>query len=135
MNEPLFICRQAKASDLHYVMETWVKSNQATRHDPHYQREQRLTIEGILNRPGSCARVAHTVDDEDAILGWAIYQDAPRPVIYYCYVRDGSRRIGIARALLASLSARQDEIEFTHKPTFRLELPPNFAYVPERNFR
>ena len=61
-----------------------------------YFREQHKLIEHILAH--SITRIAHTLEDEDTILGWIVYQRSP-DCVHYSFVKPPFRRHGVFRAL------------------------------------
>ena len=100
--EPLAMVsyRVGKAADRAYVARTWVRAYAHTDWGRDtgrvYAAEHPLVVASILER-GAELRVAHVIDDEDAILGFAVTEGR---CIHYVYVRVETRRLGIARTLV-----------------------------------
>lgn len=89
-----YAIRFGKPEDLPYVTDTWVKRDERLKG----QRMVEATkhVRGILATPGTFLRVAHLLDDIDAILGYAVFgADA----LHFVYVRKPARGRGISRAL------------------------------------
>ena len=137
--EPLAMVsyRVGKAADRAYVARTWVRAYAHTDWGRDtgrvYAAEHPLVVASILER-GAELRVAHVIDDEDAILGFAVTEGR---CIHYVYVRVETRRLGIARTLLGYRLAESSEVlEFSHRPqALGLKLPPRWTYNPYRAFR
>ena len=88
-----FSVRLGRPSDLPYVEDTWAKRGRG----PHERiGAAKVRIRAILGDPGSLLRVAVLPDDDDAILGWAVWSDDR---IQFAYVRKDARGQGVAKAL------------------------------------
>ena len=83
--------RQGKIEDLPYIIETWV--GQATRHGI---RAQHVKPTAIHRLKTSAVTVACLPDDEDAIIGYGVFE-AGR--VHMLYVRSSARRLGVANAM------------------------------------
>ena len=136
----LCIIRPGKVLDLPYITESWIRSNSRTDSARDaikvYYEEARLYISKILDCYSDIVKIkiACLPDDEDAILGWAVYEVDPDPeysgIIHYVYVRNEARRNGIAKELLSEVLGQPD-ITFTHKPALHgFKIPDTWAYNP-----
>ncbi len=138
---PLFCIREGRKSDHAFVYSSWLGSDRFSRHGQSYARvyaaEQQRTIADILARSGVSLRTACALDDDDAIVGWSVTQDAgPLACVHYCYVKKGLRRMGVATALLATLLGKR--CEFSHQPVIHnkdLRPPAGWTYNPTRAYR
>jgi GNAT superfamily N-acetyltransferase len=104
VSEP-FLLRLGVNDDVPYVMDSWLQQERRA------ERRGLVAIEGhrflpwqktmqrqILGRSTVHLVVACLPDDPTVILGWAV--TGPR-CVYYVYVRESSRRLGLAKAMLA----------------------------------
>lgn len=120
MPDPFFLIRAGRASDKPFFLESWQASHSLTtigkEMGPRYISEQKELINDILSRPTTQTRVAIVPDDDDAILGYAVlgHLDTLLPRVYFVYVKQHARKLGIATALLHGLKERQ--VIYTHKP-------------------
>jgi GNAT superfamily N-acetyltransferase len=122
--------RHGGPNDHAYVVDSWYQSHGASAngedHGPNFVTEQKALIRRILARPTTELRVACDADDSDAIHGYAVLEPpfgiqrgmGLPPValarLYYVYVKGVSRRLGIAKALLADVA--KGPCIYTHKP-------------------
>lgn len=98
-----FTLRPATETDLAYILDTWLEGMAPEYRDVRksdYERDGRLHILGILQRPGVGVVVASPVDEPTVI--WA-YIVAEAGLIHWCYVRKTHRRLGIARRLVNAI--------------------------------
>ena len=121
--EPFFRIRAGRPGDHAFISESWLGSHAQTalgrEMGPQYITDQKNLIKQILARPSTEVRMAVDKDDDDALFGFAVvgYIRTLLPRAYYCFVKRDSRRLGIAKALLADLLERQ--VVYTHKPPQR----------------
>ena len=126
--------RPGRLSDLAYVRDSWLKCDRtspAARDEGlGYMARQKSRIRRILAR--ATLSVAVSVDDEDAIVGWAVYETEP-PTLYYVHVRADARQLNIASRLLAPLGLVP--VTFTHRPSVRgaLPIPASWRYSRDPN--
>jgi GNAT superfamily N-acetyltransferase len=128
---PVFFSVRLGVPDDHaYVFDTWHRAHQASTngedHGPNFIVEQKHLIRRILARPTTELRIAADAEDSYAIHGYAVVEPAfgrarsiggppvALPRVYYVYVKGSSRRLGIAKALLADLLSMT--AIYTHKP-------------------
>lgn len=113
---PVFRVRPSTPDDRKFVLSRWLWSEEvahAHREGNLFRNWQNTMMDAILARPGTTIRVASPADD-DAIAGFAVvgHERAPTapPVVFYAYVDEAARRMGIASLLLGDLLARRDVI-------------------------
>ncbi len=104
--------RQAAATDLNYVFETYWKDYIQFAGPPRQSAQQRLRnrMSMLWHRAGIL--VAHFKDDPLVLLGWIC---AEAPALHYVYVKKRYRGQGIARSLVAAAGfAPHPQILATH---------------------
>lgn len=125
--------RDYLASDEHFVRDSWVRSYS---HSPvardagaAYFQEHRRLVSSLIADPKTRILIACVADDHGAICGWAAWRE--RSTLYYVYVRQTARRIGVARLLLSTLD-HGNAVEYTHRPRGELSksLPAHWIYNP-----
>jgi hypothetical protein len=110
---PAFYVRPETPADRNFVLSSWHRSvcspwnrgpdeGGGTRHveGPFFHRWQREMISAILARPSTVVEVASPAGD-DTIAGWLCRSSTAPRAIYYVFVRENSRRVGIASTLLS----------------------------------
>lgn len=125
--------REMREGDVNFILSTWLKSyyeslkhygNKGCPHpkdDVFFQGHQKK-IKQILES-GSCL-ICHAPDEENQIIGWIVYnQDA----VHYCYVKNVYRKLGIAKALKAKVSAPK---KYSHHTKFSRYLNQGLQYDP-----
>ena len=125
-----------RETDRAYIEESWLNSHKSSARAQDageaYIREHKRTIRALIAR--STVRVACLADDDDAILGFAVWEVAPIPVLHYVFVRQAGRRTGIASALVGELAALV--CEYSHRPARSngvMVLPRLWRYNPYRS--
>lgn len=136
---PFFRVRQGIADDYGFILETWqfhFRRTVAGRdHGHNYLVEQKRLIRRVLGRPSTELRIACSWEDANAIHGYAVLEkSASRPRIYFVYVRDDSRRLGMATQLLLDMTRRA--CVFTHRPCVQAieRAVPQWCYSYFANF-
>ena len=136
-----FLLRAGTDADLNFCRKHWRLAYSANAQtlaptvEGHHEGDRfpafhNAMMAGILSWPSTRVTVACPPEDEGTILGWLVSRPAERvicrgprprpeigraPVVYFCFVREELRRVGIARMLLADLLDRRDVI-YTAKP-------------------
>ena len=135
------VVRPGVQLDRAYLVSTWLRSDLRTPRAREcirvYSREQSRVVNGLLERETVTARVAVLPDDEDAIVGFAVLEpahDGLPACIHYVYVRDGLRRQGVARKLLAELGLVAGQaVEYSSRIAGEgWPLPPTWNFNPYR---
>jgi len=124
-----FTTRPGRPSDRPFILESWQSSHSLTtlgrEMGPRYISEMKGMINDILDRPSTKIRTAVLPEDDDAILGYAVvgHLETLTPRVYFVYVKQEARKLGIAKDLLGDLRDRQTI--YTHKPnrTLAMMLP------------
>jgi hypothetical protein len=165
-----FVLRAGTDADLNFVRKHWrlAYSSNAQTHAPtvegHHEGDRfpvlhNAMMAGILSWPSTRVTVAHPPEDEGTILGWLVSRPpvpvvckGPRPraeigrapVVYFCFVREELRRVGIARLLLGDMPNRRDVIYTAKPPRVRarsgewvqaaLRVPVHWKYHPRAAF-
>ena len=135
--------RGGRATDHHYVINSWVKSDSRTAFargiaSGVFMAAAHRTVAAILARESTSLLCAVLPDDDDAIIGFAAAEPG---VVHYCLVRVEYRRRGIASELLTRLGfSRERTCEFSHKPPVpgdnsQIVLPHLWKFNPYRAFR
>lgn len=124
VSRPAFAVRPGTDADRNYILDSWRESERAAvahTEGPYFTAMQNGTMRAILERPSTRVRVAYPYGSEETIAGWAVLRPpvmvlhkgsarlpdiGPVPVVYFCYVREDGRRLGLARTLLADVLAR-----------------------------
>jgi hypothetical protein len=139
-----FGLRDGHVGDHAFIIDTWVQCNRNSKMaldvgDIYVPEQKRLILRILLSKETKLT-VAHVLDDEDAILGWAIGRPIPDPVVYYSYVRMSARRQKVACAMLSRLLHTKSEelpclkVQFSHRPmTPSLKAPKAWRFNPYRN--
>lgn len=95
--------RDGKPDDENMILATWVQglyhSNQnepwfASVPQYIFNEEYRKIIKQLLAKPGIEKRIACLNEDEDVVLGYAIFEG---DTLHWVYVKSSWRRLGIAR--------------------------------------
>jgi GNAT superfamily N-acetyltransferase len=167
---PPFLQRQGGEADLNYLRKHWRGSAAANALsfaptvEGHHEGDRfpafhNAMMAAILSWPSTRVTVAHPPEDDGTILGWLVSRPAvpiicrgpkPRaeigraPVVYFCFVREELRRVGVARMLLADLLERRDVIYTSKPPRVRLRsgewgpaavrIPSAWKYHPRAAF-
>ena len=140
-DEPFFRVRQGGPEDHGFIVDSWRgsfrRSTTGTDHGPNYVVEQKSLVHRILGRSTTEVRVACSFEDKDAIHAYAVIEpSATLPRIYYVYVRNSSRKLGMAKQLLLDLTRRT--CIFTHKPELScvdvMRKVPRWCYSYFANF-
>ncbi len=156
-----FALRVATPDDRNYIECSWRKAEKSA--NGHLERErfaqcQDAAMHAILDRESTTVTIAHPVADPEVIAGYivsrapakvirkgpsSVKEIGPAPIVYFLFVRDECRRLGIARALLGELPERRDVI-FTTRPSHvrdgeqwkrsPLPIPRAWRYVPRAQF-
>lgn len=79
-----------------------------------YFKGYQIYIEQIFKRPEATIRLAVLSDDEDVVLGWAVYEG---PRLHYIYVNRDFRKAGIGTALYS-----KDTEEISHVTTIGMSI-------------
>lgn len=107
-----FGIRRFKPQDLHLIFSSWIGSY--SRFTPirggHYPKLYDERIKALIGGEHTRIRVAHSVQDEDRIFGWAICEG---PVLHFVFVKKIWRAKGVGRALVAALEL-QAPVACTH---------------------
>lgn len=100
--------RKAIAADMPFVVDSFLESFR-TAHAAglivmsDWKAVMRRQLALMFQRPGTEVWVAYRPGEDVADLyGWLGLQKADRPLIFYCYVKQAYRRLGIARGLFAA---------------------------------
>ena len=158
---PSFALRVATPEDRNYIECSWRKAEKSA--NGHLERErfaqcQDMAMRAILDRESTTVTIAHPVADPEVIAGYlvarapvrvirkgpsSLREIGPAPIVYFLFVRDECRRLGIARSLLGELPERRDVI-FTTRPAQHKEgdvwkrsalpIPRAWQYVPRAQF-
>lgn len=111
MPSDLYALRPGNASDVDIIEASWLES---MRHgSPHtrgipsdiFKPRQRATIRRLMER--SECLVACLPNDPDVVLGYCVNEPArgeSRAVVHFVYVKEKFRHVGIATALVASVT-------------------------------
>lgn len=79
--------------------------------------------------------VAAYDEDPETILAWACTESNDREtIIHYCYVREGMRRMGLAKKLLAPLLSHSN-IVVTHWTDSAGKLPDGWKFSQWKSYR
>jgi GNAT superfamily N-acetyltransferase len=137
-----FVRRAGRPSDHAFILESWQAAHSLSvigrEMGPRYISEIKELIRDILARPSTETRVAVAPDDDDAIFGYAVvgHIDTLLPRVYFTYVKQESRNLGVASSLLADLKGRQ--VVYTHKPARtladKIPKPNNWIFSYFRNW-
>ena len=115
-----YAIRLGGVGDVAFVMDAWMQSERdASGHleGRHFIRWQKRMQRDILARDTTRVVVAAPEGDPETILGWLVYSETQPQVIYYAYVRDQARRMGIASALLAAAGlSPAEEVFYSARP-------------------
>lgn len=101
MNKPLVKIRDARVSDQAFIFSSFLKGlyygNEFYRQidKEAFMQNYKKVLTGLLIR--STCKVLHQPDDEDALVGYAIYEPG---VVHYLFVKPPFRRFGLAKLLL-----------------------------------
>lgn len=140
----LYPIRPVCENDHAWILDSWSKSNAQSRMAADagalYMGEQKRLILRILYSPQTVALMAHTPNDPDALLGYAVGRRSPEHTVYYVYVRATLRRQRLACALLSNMldipeeELRCKRVQFSHKPMVpSMKAPPPWVFNPYRN--
>lgn len=97
--------RAATKADLPFILSSWVRSYTHKRRPPEgltlkaFRAGLRLVIADILRESTTRLVVACNPHNERLIWGWACYDDGPKAVLYYAYVKEVFRGCGIGTEL------------------------------------
>ena len=114
---PLYRIREGNTADFAFIANAWMRSNAETplarQLGANYRQQHARLIWDWL--PISTVRVACDTDQEDAILGFAVFHlPGLQWHLHHVFVRPDFRRFGIARALLADLEGPRPVV-YTHQ--------------------
>lgn len=98
----MIVVRHASASDIPFIIERW--KNALVREPPYDRMDKTLFYDSMRRRIArllsrSEVRVACAEDNEDTLLGFAVFEPATR-VGHFRFVRKDFRGGGIGRALI-----------------------------------
>lgn len=144
----MFEIRAATKDDYPLIFATWLRSYRHGAHFPRHVPHDRYfaahhdIAEELLE--DSVVRVATPPADPDVILGWSVVETleppdtaTPSPLaVHFVYVKPAFRRMGVGRALLASVARAEAEgapVLFTHE-TFALKAPEIAVHVARWTF-
>lgn len=102
------LTRPAKAQDLNFVFDSWMKSWRVSKWSgtiPNhlYYETQRTLIEDLIAR-GAKIVIAYPEGYDETILGWACGEEkAGKAVLHYVYVKDPFLGLGIPTRLVSIL--------------------------------
>lgn len=101
--------RDATPDDRQFIVSTWSASYKNSHYAGLIQSEDwadvmHRQVEKVLSRPGARTLMAHEDSDPLFLYGW-IAGDMTEtvPVVFYAYVKEAYRRMGIARGLFDAL--------------------------------
>ncbi len=136
--------REALASDLSFVRNSWCKasySHLSAQHylshhgrAPHYSVYKPL-FDGVIDRIcyRSTISVAVNDDDHDQILGFCVHAQAEQPILHYVQVKKELWRNGIAATMLehAGIDKRKPCIyTFTSPILAKWRAPDKWQHIP-----
>jgi ribosomal protein S18 acetylase RimI-like enzyme len=108
MDTKLITIRQARESDRHYVINTWLRSyrEHSTWKLLYYMPEKEYNIRyrriilSILQSPNVTLSILTPSDDDSLILGYAVYEPT---TLHYIHVRKEFQKLGLAKLLISHL--------------------------------
>jgi len=112
MSDVPVIIRAMRETDLAFVVDTWRRSYTEESWLSRFDKDVYFKLMGrhigmLTREPAAQVRIACDVEDEDAIVGFAVITG---PELHYVYVRGGKdtsmRHMGIARKLLDGVEIR-----------------------------
>jgi GNAT superfamily N-acetyltransferase len=159
---PSFAIRPGEDTDRNYILDTWRKSESASIahiEGSLYSAMQTGAMAAILSRSSTTVRIAHPIGSDDTIAAWAVVRApvpvlhkgsgrlpaiGPTPIVYYIYVREDGRRLGIGRMLLADYANRPRVLYTSRVPHVRdargswqpspIQVPRSWQYCPRAAF-
>lgn len=107
--------RPLKDSDYNFVLSTWLKSYYEAlkyyasgsvrapypKDDIFFQGHQ-AKIKGLLLTPGVQCLIMTAPDDDNQIIGWAVFDEG---ALHYIYVKHVFRRLGVGKKLREAVTA------------------------------
>ena len=108
--------RTFKPEDYNFIITTWAKSQYSD--GPGAKEHYKLFHKGIadffnknLQSDDLIIYVAHTQDDEDFILGYAVFGNDY--TLHYCFTKGAFKKMGIAKTLLNHFYKSKKQITVT----------------------
>lgn len=136
---PQIVIRLGRVSDRGFVVDSWRQSYWRApavlgMSRDAFMSEQKTRINRWMGTPGAVLVVAHPVDDDDVIVGWAAAERAAGStvapeVLHYVFVRRELRGEGIARALVGAMHM-QAPVTFTHWSRWLRAAPKETQFNP-----
>lgn len=129
---PEYTIRPGCASDLPYVMDTWLNEWRTSKYagvipNHLYYETQRTLIEDLLGRGASVVIAQDPADGR--ISGWAVGElKTDTAVVHYLYVRSGSQPRGLVQSLISRLPGAKPGFVTHHLPYVELK---TYRWVPE----
>jgi hypothetical protein len=141
---PTFCLRPGRRDDRDYVVSSWQHGaewrygrtitkmgpsgvNLFARDSRMRKLVQRRCIQRLLERDDTILTCAVDPSDSESIFGWSATSKEHGPVVHYVYVRDGLRRQGIGRALVAHVGVTA--CVYTNQPTdHHVPIPAGWTY-------
>jgi GNAT superfamily N-acetyltransferase len=113
--------RRWKQSDLNFIIKSWIRplSRSGTAEDfgaGYWQAQKSVILDTLANAKTYVAYRHDPEDpgDEDFIVGFVVGEESPgRTVYHWVYVRNGYRRRGVAKALMAMIGEETDRTSAT----------------------
>ena len=160
---PSFALRLETPEDRHYILSTWRRSEkEASGHleGARFAGLQDGAMHAILARPSTVVSIVYPAGTPEVIAAWLVArppvpvihkgpgrwtgQTGPAPIVYFVFVREEGRSLGLARMLLAEMSDRKDTL-YTTKPARKrganggwepsgLPIPRSWTYCPRAAF-
>jgi GNAT superfamily N-acetyltransferase len=112
--------RDAKPSDVAFISESWRCWNKSSTIGELmgrlYHHDFKRHVAKVLQWPSITVKVAVSLDDDDAIMGFAVmsHVNTDRPRLHYVFVRPEARQLGLGKALISDLFEK--EVLFTSRP-------------------
>ena len=113
----MILIRDYKPEDYNFIITTWVKSQYSD--GPGAKEHYKIFHKGIvdhfqsnLDKEELKIYIAHTKDDEDFILGYAVF--GTDYTLHYCFTKGAFKKMGIAKTLLGHFYKNKKQITVSH---------------------
>jgi len=111
----------ANPAHLNFIIDTWLRTYRrasAVKGIPsqiYYPNHREVALE-IISRTN--ANVASSIDDDDQLFGYILFETSKTPTIHYAYVKQIFRKLGLANQLLESTGINTNDLYFYSHETY-----------------